>query len=66
MSERTWETETATPAGYQAKLGAAQYPGETASYIKPYVQRHHSWNDEQHDASHNVTWAAETATPTGY
>jgi hypothetical protein len=66
MHKEDYEAETKNRTGYQARLGAAQYPVETASWIKPYVQRHHSWNDEQHDASHNLTWFDETTSPSGY
>lgn len=38
---------------------------EQASYIKPYVQRDHSWNVAEFDHSHEKNWDKETKAPTG-
>jgi len=35
---------------------------DSKSYISPYSQREHSWNDDQHDQSNEVTWSKETNT----
>jgi hypothetical protein len=33
---------------------------DSHSYISPYTQRDHSWNDAQHNQSNEVTWSKET------
>jgi hypothetical protein len=65
---KEWHAETEKPTGYQVTPTSAlgQHPGETNSTIKPYVQRDHSWNHEQRDASHEKNWDAETKAPSGY
>lgn len=63
MHEKDWDSETEKPTGYQKALGAAAqmgYPGETNSTIKPYNQREHAWNADQHDVTHDKDWDAET------
>merc|ERR1712127_688798 len=35
---------------------------DSKSYISPYSQRDHSWNDAQHDQSDEVKWSGETNT----
>ena len=43
--------------------GRLIYPvKDSHSYISPYSQRDHSWNDAQHDASDEVKWVANTKT----
>jgi len=42
------------------------YPvSDSSSYISPYVQRNHSWNDWQFDQSDEVTWSAHTNATAG-
>jgi len=42
------------------------YPvADSSSYITPYVQRNHSWNDWQFDQSDEVTWSAHTNATAG-
>jgi len=51
----------ATPEGTLAQKTI--YPvKDSKSYISPYSQRDHSWNDAQHDQSNEVTWSKETNT----
>ena len=38
---------------------------DSSSYISPYVQRNHSWNDWQYDQSDEVTWSAHTNATAG-
>ena len=39
------------------------YPvGDSASYITPYTQRDHAWNDAQYNQSNEVKWSGETNT----
>lgn len=39
------------------------YPvADSTSYISPYSQRDHAWNDDQHDQSDEVKWSGETNT----
>ena len=39
------------------------YPvADSTSYISPYSQRDHAWNDAQHDQSDEVKWSGETNT----
>ena len=35
---------------------------DSKSYISPYSQRDHSWNDAQYNQSNEVTWSGETNT----
>jgi len=35
---------------------------DSRSYISPYSQRDHSWNDAQYNQSNEVTWSGETNT----
>lgn len=43
------------------------YPaGDQKSWIEPYNQRDHAWNEEQHDQSHEKEWEHETHNPSGY
>jgi hypothetical protein len=35
---------------------------DSHSYISPYSQRDHSWNDAQHDVSDEVKWVDNTKT----
>jgi len=36
------------------------HPGETNSYIKPYIVRDHAWTFDQHDQTHQTNYQAET------
>ena len=38
---------------------------DSTSYISPYSQRDHSWNDAQYNQSNEVTWSGETNTTAG-
>jgi len=71
--EHEWHAETKKPSGYQVLPGSLYqkakqiYPaGDQKSWIEPYEQRDHAWNMDQHDASHEHEWQAETAKPSGY
>ena len=35
---------------------------DSTSYISPYSQRDHAWNDAQYNQSNEVTWSGETNT----
>jgi len=35
---------------------------DSTSYISPYSQRDHAWNDAQYNQSNEVTWSKETNT----
>ena len=36
------------------------------SFLKPWVQRDHAWNDAQENKSNEDTWDAQTEKETGY
>ena len=52
----------AAPAAGAAALSQKEiYPvKDSHSYITPYTQRDHAWNDDQHDVSDEVKWSKET------
>ena len=54
----------AAPAAGAAALSQKEiYPvKDSHSYITPYTQRDHAWNDAQHDVSDEVKWSKETNT----
>jgi len=52
-----------TPSLAQQKY---DHSWESSSYIKPYVQRDHSWNIPEFDHSHEKKWDEETKNPTHY
>ena len=69
-SEKKWDHETKNPSGYQVQPGFAQvgtYPSKDShSEVTPYVQREHSWNEDEFDMSSEKKWDHETKNPTGY
>ena len=70
------QKEVNDKAGDMAKLSAHKhleksvwmsqkgiYPvKDSKSYISPYSQRDHAWNEAEHDQSNEVTWSGETNT----
>ena len=65
---KTWDAETKTPTGYQVLPGFVQkgtYPSKDShSEVTPYVQRDHSWNEDEFDMSSEKKWDTETKKPT--
>jgi len=64
-------TPNESPSAWESSYAQRRrqiYPVEDSdSYIAPYSQRNHSWNDYQFDHSDEVTWSAHTnATAAGY
>jgi len=75
-NESSWVEETRNPSGYLDKFTKPEsfvqksketYPAaDSKSWIEPYSQRDHAWNETQHDQSNEKEWKKETETPTGY
>lgn len=73
-NEKTWDHETKNPSGYQVtpystfgQKSHETYPAAgSKSWIEPYTQREHAWNEDQHDQSNEKTWEHETKNPSGY
>jgi len=75
-NETSWVEETRKPSGYLdkstkpsslAEKAKETYPAaDSKSWIEPYNQREHAWNETQYDQSNNKTWQKETEKPTGY
>ena len=57
------ETITPNDAEVASLVQKGIYPvRDSASYITPYSQRDHAWNDAQHNQSDEVKWSGETNT----
>jgi len=51
------------PLAALAQKSKETYPAKDShSYITPYNQRDHAWNEPQHDVSDEVKWSKETNT----
>jgi hypothetical protein len=56
-------TDNANPLAALVQKNSTTYPvKDSHSYIDPYTQRDHSWNDAQHNQSNEVAWSKETNT----
>lgn len=67
MKPTGYQATDKLPGLYQKTNTEAIYPaGDQKSWIEPYKQRDHAWNVDQHDASHEKEWHAETLKPSGY
>lgn len=75
-NETAFIEETRNPSGYLKNFTTPKsfvqkaketYPAaDSKSWIEPYNQRDHAWNESQYDQSNNKTWHEETENPTGY
>ena len=50
----------------QSKINKFYKVEYSHSYISPYEQRDHSWNEDEFDMSSEKKWDTETKRPTGY
>jgi hypothetical protein len=68
-SEKKWDTETKKPTKdthYEPSFAQkGTYPSKDShSEVTPYVQRDHSWNEDEFDMSSEKKWDTETKKPT--
>ena len=64
-NNKPWKEYLGEPAGYQydqSSVNKIYKVGDSASYISPYTQRDHSWNDAQYNQSDEVKFLDSTKT----
>ena len=62
-SEEIKDNEAPLASLAQRQMHKQIYPvRDSASYISPYSQRDHAWNDAAHNQSDEVKWSGETNT----
>ena len=64
-NNKPWKEYLGEPAGYQwdqSSVNKIYKIGDSASYLKPYDQRDHSWSDAQYNQSDEVKFLDNTKT----